>query len=130
MGTGAAELHRRIYEAFNARDTDALIALCDPGVEIHSVFGAVSGSVYRGHGGVRRWQRDLNEAWGDGIHVEVDEMLEKHDRALAFDVLHGRGRQSGAEVALPGAALTRWHDGCCVYFRAYADREDARKDWG
>jgi hypothetical protein len=30
------ELHRRVIEAFNARDIEWLIALCDPGVEWNS----------------------------------------------------------------------------------------------
>lgn len=49
---------------------------------------------------------------------------------LAFDVLHGRGRYSGAQVALPGAAVTRWRDGRRVYFKAYADRKEALGDLG
>jgi hypothetical protein len=44
--------------------------------------------------------------------------------------MHGRGRQSGVEVALPGAAVTGWRAGRCVYFRAYARREDALNDLG
>jgi hypothetical protein len=52
------------------------------------------------------------------------------EHTLAFDVLHGRGRHSGAEVALPGAAVTRWRDRQCVYFKAYAHREEALGDLG
>jgi len=126
----SVELHRRIYAAFNARDVDALVALCDPSVEIRSVFGAVSGAIYNGHDGVRKWQGDLEEAWGDEIHVEAKTYFDLGEYALAFDVMYGRGRQSGAEVALPGAAVTRWRDGQCMYFEAYADRERALRDLG
>jgi hypothetical protein len=31
------ELHRRWFEAFNARDIQALIALCDPGTELEPI---------------------------------------------------------------------------------------------
>jgi len=31
---------------------------------------------------------------------------------------------------LPGAAVTRWRAGQCVYFKAYADREDALRNLG
>ena len=130
VSEGSVELHRRLYEAFNARDVDALVSLSDPSIEIQSVFGAVSGAVYHGHDGVRSWQADLEEAWGDEIHVEVEAYFDVGDNALAFDVLHGRGRQSGADVALSGAAVTRWRAGRCVYFRAYADREEALRDLG
>jgi hypothetical protein len=30
------DLHGRIYDAFNARDVDALLALCDPGISTYS----------------------------------------------------------------------------------------------
>jgi ketosteroid isomerase-like protein len=126
----SVELHRRIYRAFNAHDVDALIALCDPSIVIESVFGAVSGATYRGHDGVRKWQRDLEEAWGEDIRVEAEAYFDLGDHALAFDTLHGRGRQSGAKVALPGAALTRWRAGQCVYFKAYAGRERALSELG
>jgi hypothetical protein len=52
------------------------------------------------------------------------------DHTLAFQVLHGRGRQSGAEVALPVAALARWRDGLMVSFKVYAHRQDALSDLG
>ncbi len=124
------ELHRRLYEAFNVRDVDALVALCDPSIEIRSVFAAVGAGVYHGHDGVRRWQRDLEDAWGSEIRVEVDAYFGLGEHTLAFDTPHGRGRESGAEVALPGAGVTRWREGRCVYFKAYADRGEALGDLG
>jgi len=124
------ELHRCLYEAFNARDVDGLLALCDRGIVIKSVFGVGSGAVYEGHEGVRSWQADLNEAWGQEIRVEVDAYFDVGEHALAFDALHGRGRASGAEVRLPGAAVTRWRAGKCIYFRAYGDRDEALRDLG
>jgi hypothetical protein len=48
------ELHRRIYVTSNAHDAEELVALCDPGIEVHSGFAAVGGARYHGHDGVRR----------------------------------------------------------------------------
>src|SRR5215218_2712116 len=62
--------------------------------------------------------------------VEIDAYFDLGEHVLAFDALHGRGRQSGAEVTLPSAAVTRWRSGQCVYFKAYADREEALRDLG
>jgi hypothetical protein len=45
-------------------------------------------------------------------------------------LLHGRGQQSGAQVAMPYAQVLRWRDGRCTYLKAYAHREDALKDLG
>jgi hypothetical protein len=41
---------------------------------------------------------------------------------------HGRGRESGVEIAAPWAQVVRWRDGLGVYFNAYPRREDALKE--
>jgi ketosteroid isomerase-like protein len=129
MSERNVELTRRVYEAFNARDIEALIAYCDPSIEYHSTF-AVVGGVYHGHDGMRGWQRDYEDAWGDQIGVEAEAYFDLGEYTLAFQVLHGRGSHSGAEVALPGALVARWRDGLLVYAKGYADREDALSDLG
>jgi ketosteroid isomerase-like protein len=53
MSESKVELLHRFYEAFNARDIEALIACCDPSIEFHSTFAAVGGGVYHGHDGMR-----------------------------------------------------------------------------
>jgi SnoaL-like protein len=105
------ELDRPAIEAFNADDLEAFIALCDPQIEVHSVFAAVGGAVYHGHDGVRSWHRDLKETWGDDFRVESEAFFDLGEHTLGFQVLHGRGRQSGVDVAMPNAHVTRWRDG-------------------
>jgi ketosteroid isomerase-like protein len=124
------QLHRRAIEAFNARDAEAFTAFCDPSVEWHSVFAAVGGAAYYGHDGLRRFLTDLEDAWGDEFRLEPEAYFDLGEQTLAFQVLHGRGRQSGAKVALPTAAVVRWRDGLVVYFKAYANKEDALDDVG
>jgi hypothetical protein len=121
-------LQHRAIEAFNARDIDAYIAFCDPEVEVQSTFAAVGGTAYHGHDGVRSWWRDLEDAWGDKIRIEPEAYYDLGEHTLAFYVLLGRGRQSGAEVAVPGAAVQKWRDGLSVYIKGYAHREDALED--
>jgi ketosteroid isomerase-like protein len=123
------ELMRRLAEAFNARDIEAYIALCDPSVEPHSTFTEL-GAVYHGHDGVRKWHRDLQDAWGDQIRLEIEALFDLGEQTLGFTVWHGRGRQSGVEVALTAAQLARWRDGALIYIKGYADRKDALSDLG
>jgi ketosteroid isomerase-like protein len=124
-------LHRRTTKAFNARDVEAYIACFDPSIEFHSTFAAVGGmTVYHGHDGVRRWHRELEEVWGDEIRLEPDAYFDLGEHTLVFYVIHGRGRQSGADVAMPAAAVVRWRDGLGVYIKGYAQREDALVDLG
>jgi ketosteroid isomerase-like protein len=129
VSDGNVQGHRRFIEAFDARDVDALIALCDGKVEVHSVFAAVGGAVYNGHDGVRTWVRDIEEVWIE-FRVVSETYFDLGEFTIAFNVLDGRAQQSGVEVAMPYATVMRWRDNLVVYFKAYAHREDALSDLG
>jgi hypothetical protein len=49
---------------------------------------------------------------------------------LFFAQLRRRGRQSEAEVTLPYAATARWRDGLVVYWKTYAESDDALRELG
>jgi ketosteroid isomerase-like protein len=122
------ELQRRFTEAFNARDVEALIALCDPNVEIHSTFAEL-GAVYHGHAGLRRWHRDFEDAW-DEVRVEAEAYFDLGEQILVLSTWRGRGRQSGVDVALAAAQVGRWRDDLLTYIKGYAHREDAFEELG
>jgi ketosteroid isomerase-like protein len=130
VATENVELHRRIYAALNAGDTDALLAILDRNVEIRSVFAAIGGAVYHGHEGGRKWQADLRDAFGRNFRVEIDTYFDLGESTLCFGTLQGRGEQSEAEVAMPAAGVARWRDGRCVSHKAYADKEEALRELG
>jgi ketosteroid isomerase-like protein len=124
------DLHRRSVGAFNARDVEMFISLCDPQIELHSTVTVPGGAVYHGHDGVRRWHRDLEDGWGDELRIEPEAYFELGEHTITFHVLQGRGRQSGADVAMPAAHLCRWRNGRIVYFKGYAQKLDALRDLG
>jgi hypothetical protein len=130
MSASNVALLRNWIEAFNTHNIEALVELCEPGVELQSTFAAVEGGTYHGHLGIRAWQRDLREAWGDQIRLAPEVYFCLGEHTLGFFVLHGRGQGSGVEVAMPNATVTTWHEGRVVYFKAYARREDALRDLG
>jgi ketosteroid isomerase-like protein len=130
MSRENVELYRQAFQAFNARDIEAFIALCDPDIDFHSTFAAVGGARYGGHDGLRRWHRDLEDAWGEGIHVKPQVYFDLGRQTLTFGELYGRGRQSGAEVVMPYAGLATWRDGACVSWKAYGDKQDALRELG
>jgi ketosteroid isomerase-like protein len=123
------ESHRRFIEAFDAREVEALIALCNGKVEVHSVFAAVGGAVYNGHDGLRRWLCDIEEVWSQ-FSVVSEAYFDLGEYTIAFNVLDGRAQQSGVEIAMPYATVMRWRDDLIVYFKACAHREDALTDLG
>jgi ketosteroid isomerase-like protein len=129
MSDQNVELHRRIEDAFNRRDIEGLIACLDPSVEYHPLLSAIGTTAYHGHDGMRSWFAQLDDAWEE-LRTEAEAYFDLGEQTLLFYVLHGRGRQSGAEVAIPGAQLCRWRDGLAVYAKQYAHREQALRDLG
>ena len=128
MSERNVDLLRRWIEAFNSRDIEAVIALCDPSVEFHSGFAAVGGGVYHGHDGMRRWHRDLQGAWGEQIRLQPEAYFDLGEDTLIFFVYHGRGEHSGAEVAMQATAAVGWSDGLMTYAHVYLHRADALRD--
>ena len=121
MASADVELARRFVAVWNTRDIAAMVAC----TEVQSSFAAVGGAEYHGHEGLRSYHRDLEEAW-DQIHVDVEAYFDLGDHTtLGFAILSGRGRQSGVQAGMPIATVMRWRDGLAVYFKAYADRDDA-----
>jgi hypothetical protein len=59
MSERNVELYRRLLEAFNARNIEAIIAYVDPSIEFHSTFAAVGAAVYHRHDGMRSHDPDL-----------------------------------------------------------------------
>ena len=130
MSERNVELERRWIEAFNARDIEAYIALCDPSIELHPMLeGAVGNADYQGHDGMRQLHRDLEDVW-DEFRIEPEAYFELGEYTLTFFVFHGRGRQSGVQVAMPGTAVTTWRDGLTVCINTYIHRDDALRDLG
>ena len=67
---------------------------------------------------------------GKGDSRQPEAYFDLRERTLIFYVLHGRGKHSGVEVAMPVATVFTWRDGLIVYFKGYADREDALSELG
>jgi hypothetical protein len=65
MSPGAAAMEAiagQFIDAFNRRDVDALLALCDRDIEFHPTVLVGARRIYRGHAGMRRWVADLQKA--------------------------------------------------------------------
>ena len=84
-----------MYEIFNRRDLDAMLALMHDEVEIEPRLGALEGD-YRGHGGVRRWWSDLLDFLPD-YTAEIAEAQDLGDMTLG----QIRGRAHGAASTTP-----------------------------
>ena len=91
------------------------------------MLSAIGVSVYHGHDGLRSWFGQLDDAWEE-LRVEAEAYFDLGEQTLLFHVLRGRGKHSGAEVAMHGAQLCGWRDGLGIYAKQYAHREEALRD--
>ena len=130
MSQDNVETVRRCYSLWESREWSAIPQLFDPKIEIDLSRNVFNPDVYHGHDGVRKWHREFRDVWGDEFRVEPEAYFDFGDQTLAFIVARGRGKQSGAEVAMPAAQVARWRDGLCAFFKAYRHREDALTELG
>ena len=126
------EMALRAYEAWNARDFDACIALIDPEVEWSFVGSAQmpgTDEVYRGHEGVRRFWREFIDPW-ESLRIEITDMREAGDTLVVLVQFHAVGMESGVELTVPFVHLANYRNRKLLRFRAYADRAEALKAAG
>ena len=129
MSQANVELARRALGAFNQHDIEACIACLDPS-EYHSAITVPGGAVYHGHDGFRKYFGDFKDAWADEFRVEPEAFFDLGEQTLMFYLVHGRGQQSGAAVAMPGAQVCSWRGDLAVYAKVYVHRGDALRDLG
>jgi ketosteroid isomerase-like protein len=107
MSQENVELALRMYDAFNQRDIDALLALSDPDVELISrIVELEGGGTYRGHDGVRSWWENLLGVFPD-FSGEIDEVRDLGDVTVARVRVRGHGAH-GMESDTP-MEQTQWH---------------------
>jgi hypothetical protein len=84
LGPANVDLHRRAVEAFNRHDPDAAVAFGHPEIEFHSLMTAPGGAVYHGRNGVRRWFRDLEDAWGEDFRIDAEAYFDWESKRCSF----------------------------------------------
>jgi ketosteroid isomerase-like protein len=96
------EIVRTAVEALSAGDFDALLKVSEPDIEFQSYLASLSegGTAYHGHDGLRRYQRDLLEAW-EYYRAEIREYRDAGEMVVALGDIEARGRASGVEVKRP-----------------------------
>jgi uncharacterized protein len=126
MSQENVEIVRRIYEAFDARDTEASFNFYADEIEWDLSRGAALGpaAVFHGHDGVRESFRDLLTAFS-AIDFEIEEMTACGDRVLANIHERYRGRGSGVEVDRRHHAVWTLRGGKVTNMTVYRDRAEA-----
>ncbi len=127
MSQENVEAYRRGLDAFNRGDVEAMLEVLDPDVVMHLALPAMFGgeaTAFRGHDECREFLRDLDEAFAEFM-VEISEIRDLGERLVTIGHLHGRGKESGAEVESPIGYVIDFKNGKVVRYRDYFDPKEA-----
>jgi ketosteroid isomerase-like protein len=127
MSQENVEAFKRAVEANNRNDYDALLAELDPDVEWHGVMGVMFGgeaTVFRGHGGVLEYLRDIDEGF-TVRDIQWSEFRDLGERIVVLGHARGRGRQSGIELDSQYGAVVEFKKGKVIRYRDYFDHGEA-----
>jgi ketosteroid isomerase-like protein len=118
------ELQKRLTDASDRRDLDAIAALYAPGgVWDMSPLGV---GIFEGLAAARGFWKDWFASYED-YELEAEEILDTGN-GVGFRVLVQKGRPVGSsgEVVLRYAAVSVWEDGKVVRMTNYTDIDEAR----
>jgi ketosteroid isomerase-like protein len=121
MTADPTDVVRRLVDAFNSFDVEAVIELCAPDVVVEEDPAFPDASTYRGHDGVRTMLDRWAESFAD-VRVEVDELTVHGDRVTLTGTYRGAGRLTGVPLSLPTEAVYVVRDGKVVSARFGAER--------
>lgn len=123
MSAENLEAGRRIVQAFNEGDLEAVLPEMHPDVEFIPRRAPVQGA-FRGHEGLREFFADNAESF-DVFHVTQEEVRDHGDHVVGIGMLRIRGKGSGAEVVVPTAVVLTFAEGKVVRFEEFGDRARA-----
>jgi ketosteroid isomerase-like protein len=112
-----------MYEVFNRRDLDRLLALMHDEVEIEPRLGALEGD-FPGHEGVRRWWSSLLDLLPD-YAAEVEELDDLGDMTLGRIRGKAHGVASSTPVRETWWQVMRWSDRRCIWWGNFATETEA-----
>ena len=125
MSTEGIELIQQACDAFNRRDLDGLLALCDPDVEFVSYLAQVEGGEpYRGLDGVRHWWERLLAVFPD-FGLEVEQARDLGGRGIARFRTHARGVESAAPMEQTVWSVGEYHHGKIIGWHFFATEDEA-----
>ncbi|HEU5104526.1 MAG TPA: SpoIIE family protein phosphatase [Solirubrobacterales bacterium] len=120
------ELLDRLYEAFNRRDTEEIVALCDEGMEFFPIGTAEQigrDAPYIGPAGLTEYLRDVERAW-DELVITPSVVERRGGSLLVRGRVYARSRPLGIRD-VPVAWIWDLADGRFVRGEVFRDPEEA-----
>jgi ketosteroid isomerase-like protein len=121
-----ADIVRRLYEAFNRRDTPATRELMDPEIQWVNPEDAVEPGIRQGFDQYQDALGRVRDIFRDA-KIEVDRLVESGDRVAAAVRMHVRARGSGLETEVRQSHMWTLRAGRAIRFEWFSDPDRALK---
>jgi ketosteroid isomerase-like protein len=114
-------LVERLFNAFNRRDADAIVALCSEEMEFVAVTGDEVGrpNPYRGQDGLREYLADVERVWEE-LLITPATVEPRGDRLLVCGRVYVRSRELGLRD-MPASWVWYLNEGLFVRGEVFAD---------
>jgi ketosteroid isomerase-like protein len=116
------------FDAFQRGDTDGLLALFDPEIDVYSPPTLANSGSFRGPEGYLKWVTDWLEAWEEfnvEIGGDVDAVGNRHVITPVHQTAVGRG--SGVPVEMDLCFMAEFDGERFVALHLYTSPEEARE---
>jgi ketosteroid isomerase-like protein len=113
-----------LVAAWNERDVDGFLRFFDADCEVVFPPEVPEPGPFRGHVQLREWAEGFLAAW-ESHRVEVLELIETDDTAVAMLRLTGRGTGSGIAMEETDAHVFEFRGGRIASWRDFGDRSHA-----
>jgi ketosteroid isomerase-like protein len=125
MDERCQELVGALFDAFNRRDPEAIVAVCHEDMEFFAVTAAEIGreEPYIGPEGLKTYLDDVSKAWEE-LLISPEEVEQQGDRLLVRGRVYLRSRELGIRD-MPVAWIWELRGDRFARGRAFADPEQA-----
>lgn len=124
MSRESVELVRDFFDAYNARDIEAMDRLLAPDAEVTTLSARAGLGARWERGGTKRYFEQLDESWAE-LRVEIEDYHESGDRVVAVGVMRGTGKTSNVEIARSFGTVVTVSNSRLVRVDSYADPREA-----
>src|SRR5215208_3166171 len=98
MSRKNVEVVKAFFDAYDARNSEAVDRLLHPEAEITTVSARSGLGDHWSQGTTKRYFEQLDEAWTD-FRIEIEDYREVGERVVALGVQRGTGMSSHVEIA-------------------------------
>jgi ketosteroid isomerase-like protein len=126
MSQANVEIVKRVIDAFNRRDVDAILQCVNPDLEwFPAIAVTVGGDALRGREGIESYVREISDTWREYRVVAQDFRVTGNEQVLVLSRVEARGAGSGGLVDEPMGQIYDLHDGKISRVRTFLDHREA-----